>query len=140
MSDFPNQPAEPVFLSLDEVLDIHQQQIERYGGSSGLRDAAGLESAIGTPQATIGGEFLHTSIPAMAAAYPFHLCQNHAFIDGNKRVGGNAAITFLLMNGWEPTFGADELVDLVLSVASGVLGKPRLIEAFESRCRSVEGD
>jgi death-on-curing protein len=61
---------EPVFLSLDDILEIH-----------------GLESAIATPQATFGGEFLHVSIPAMAAAYLFHLCQNHAFIDGNKRVG-----------------------------------------------------
>jgi death on curing protein len=111
---------EPVFLSLDEVLEIHEQQIERYAGSAGLRDGAGLESAVATPQATFGGEFLHTSIPAMAAAYLFHLCQNHAFIDGNKRVGANAAITFLLMNNWEPAFAETELVDMVLSVASGV--------------------
>ena len=128
----------PVFLSLDEVLEIHEQQIVRYGGSSGLRDAAGLESAVATPQATFGGEFLHPSIPAMAAAYLFHLCQNHAFIDGNKRAGANAAITFLLMNNWEPTFTEEELVDLVLSVASGILGKPRLIEIFELRCRPLE--
>ncbi|MGA3026619.1 MAG: type II toxin-antitoxin system death-on-curing family toxin [Bryobacteraceae bacterium] len=104
----------------------------------GLRDAAGLESAVATPQATFGGEFLHTSIPAMAASYLFHLCQNHAFIDGNKRVGANAAITFLLMNDWEPKFSEEELVDLVLSVASGELGKPRLIEIFESRCSPLE--
>ena len=128
---------EPVFLSLDEVLEIHDQQIERYGGSHGLRDAAGLESAVATPQATFGGEFLHTSIPAMAAAYLFHLCQNHAFVDGNKRVGANAAITFLLMNQWEPIFGEEELVDLVLSVASGTLSKPLLIEIFESRSRPL---
>jgi death-on-curing protein len=114
---------DPVFLSLDEILEIHEQQIERYGGSAGLRDPAGLESAVATPQATFGGEFLHTSIPAMAAAYLFHLCQNHAFIDGNKRVGANAAITFLLMNGWDATFSEEELVDLVLSVASGRLIK-----------------
>lgn len=126
---------ELVFLSLDEVLEMHEQQIERYGGSPGLRDPAGLESAVATPQATFGGEFLHTSIPAMAAAYLFHLSQNHPFMDGNKRVGANAAITFLLMNNWEPTFGEDELVDLVLSVASSGLSKARLIEVFESRCR-----
>jgi death on curing protein len=128
---------EPVFLSLDEVLEIHSQQIERYGGSAGLRDAAGLESAVATPQATFGGEFLHTSIPAMAAAYLFHLCQNHAFIDGNKRVGANAAITFLLMNDWEPTFNEPELVELVMSVASAALSKPRLIEIFESSCKPL---
>jgi|ERR1035437_1958190 death-on-curing protein len=129
---------EPAFLSLDEVLEIHEQQIERYGGSSGLRDAAGLESAVATPQATFGGEFLHTSIPAMAAAYLFHLCQNHPFIDGNKRVGANAAITFLRMNNWEPTFDEEELVDVVLSVASGGLSKPRLMEIFEPRCGPLE--
>ena len=60
---------EPVFLSLDEILEIHEEQIERYGGSAGLRDPARLESAAATPQATFGGEFLHTSIPAIAAAY-----------------------------------------------------------------------
>ena len=129
---------EPVFLSLDEVLEIHEQQIERYGGASGLRDAAGLESAVATPQATFGGEFLHTSIPSMAAAYLFHLCQNHAFLDGNKRVGADAAFTFLLMNDWEPTFSPEELVDIVLAVASGALSKVGLIEIFESRCRPLE--
>ena len=119
---------EPLFLSLDEVLEIHEQQIERYGGSPGLRDAAALESAVAMPQATFGGEFLHTSIPAMAAAYLFHLCQNHPFVDGNQRVRANAAITFLLTNDWEPTFAEEELVTLVLSVASGGLSKPRLID------------
>lgn len=62
-----------------------------------------LEPAVGTPQATFGGEYLHTSIPAMGAAC-FHLCQNPPFVDGNKRVGANVAITFLLMNDCEPTF------------------------------------
>lgn len=99
---------ELVFLSLDEILEIHEQQIERYGGSFGLRDAAGLESAVATPQATFDSELLHTSIPAIAAAYLFHLCQNHPFVDGNKRVEANAAITFLLMNNWEPTFEEEE--------------------------------
>jgi death on curing protein len=128
---------EPVFLSLDEALEIHQQQIERYGGSLGLRDAAGLESAVATPQATFGGEFLHVSIPAMAAANLYHLCQDHPFVDGNKRVGANAAVTFLVMNNWEPTFDTEELVEVVLAVASGGLSKPRLIEIFESRCKPL---
>jgi death-on-curing protein len=129
--------TEPLFLSLDEVVEIHEQQIERYGGSTGLRDIAGLESAVATPQSTFGGEFLHTSIPAIAAAYLFHLCQNHAFVDGNKRVGANSAITFLLLNDWEPTFGEDELVGLVLSVACGSLGKSELTKIFAARCRPL---
>jgi death-on-curing family protein len=122
---------DPLFLSLDEVLEMHQQQIDRYGGSSGIRDSGGLQSAIATPQATFGGEYLHPSIPAMAAAYLFHICQNHAFIDGNKRVGANAAIAFLLMNDWEPDFQPDELSDLVLSVASGAVDKAALTALFE---------
>jgi death-on-curing protein len=129
---------EPLFLSLDEVLEIHERQVERYGGSPGLRDGAGLESAVAVPQSTFGGEFLHASIPAMAAAYLYHICQNHPFIDGNKRAGANAAITFLLMNAWEPAFSEQELVDVVLSVASGGLGKPHLTEIFESRCKPLE--
>ena len=130
--------VEPLFLSLDEVLEIHTQQIERYGGSPGLRDIAGLESAVATPQATFGGDFLHLSLPAMAAAYLYHICQNHPFIDGNKRTGANAAITFLLMNNWEPKFRQKELVEVVLSVASGRLTKPALVSIFESHCRARE--
>jgi death-on-curing protein len=129
---------EPLFLSLDEVLEIHERQVERYGGSPGLRDGAGLESAVAVPQSTFGGEFLHASIPAMAAAYLYHICQNHPFVDGNKRAGANAAITFLLMNDWEPEFDEQELADLVLSVASGELAKPELTGVFESRCRPVD--
>ena len=71
----------------------------------------------------------------MAAAYLFHLCRNHPFLDGNKRAGANAAITFLLLNGWGPRFEEDELVAMVLSVASGTVSKPELIRIFESRCR-----
>ena len=75
----------------------------------------------------------------MAAAYLFHLCQNHAFVDGNKRVGANAAITFLLINDWEVSFDQDELVDVVLSVASERLSKAQLTEIFESRSKPLDG-
>jgi death-on-curing protein len=126
---------EPLFLTLDEVLEIHTQQIELYGGPEGLRDPGGLESAVATPMATFGGEFLHPTIPAMAAAYLFHICQGHPFVDGTKRTGANAAITFLLISDWTPDFSEDELVDLVLAVASGTMPKPALMETFEARCR-----
>jgi death on curing protein len=126
---------DPLFLTLDEVLEIHTQQIELYGGSDGVPDAAGLESAVATPMATFGGEFLHSTIPAMAAAYLFHICQNHPFVDGNKRTGANAAITFLLINGWDLEVSAEELVDLVLAVASGHMSKSALTETFDVRCR-----
>jgi death-on-curing protein len=76
----------------------------------------------------------------MAAAYLFHLCQNHPFIDGNKRAGANAAITFLLINDWNPLFHEDDLADLVLAVASGQVGKQELTERFESSCRRPDTD
>jgi death-on-curing protein len=126
--------VQPLFLSLEEVLEIHQQQIEYYGGTAGVRDLSLLESAIAQPQATFSTEFLHASMPAMAAAYLFHICRNHPFVDGNKRVAANAAITFLLMNDWEPTFSEDELVDAVLAVASSSMTKESLVQFFETHC------
>jgi death on curing protein len=113
---------ETVFLSLDEVLEIHEQQTERYGGSRGLRDPAGLESAIVTPQATFGGKFLHASIPAMAAAY----LSTFARTTRSSTVTNESARMrhhILLMNNWDATFEEEELVDVVQSVASGRLHK-----------------
>jgi death-on-curing protein len=130
----------PIFLTLDEVLEIHRQQIELYGGSPGLRDNAALEAAIAMPQATFGGNYLHPTIPAMAAAYLFHLTQNHAFIDGNKRVGANAAITFLLMNDWTPSFDEDQLVEVVLAIAQGRLSKQEVVKLLEDRTRPGSPD
>lgn len=129
---------EVLFLTLEEVFEIHLQQIELYGGSPGIRDTGLLESAVAMPQASFGGEFLHPSIPAMAAAYLFHLCQNHPFLDGNKRCGANAAITFLLLNDWDLDFDSDELVAVVLDVASGKIGKSEVTRIFDMRCRPAQ--
>ena len=129
---------QPIFLTLDEVLEMHQQQIQIYGGSPGLRNGAALESAVAVPQSTFGGEWLHPTIPAMAAAYLFHLCQNHAFIDGNKRIGANAAVVFLILNGWEPTFTEEELADTVLAPAAGRLSKQESTEIVSAPCRPID--
>jgi death on curing protein len=109
----------PTFLTLDEVLAIHVDQIARYGGSPGVRDLGLLQSALAQPHATFGGRFLHADLIAMAAAYLFHIVQNHPFIDGNKRVGTVAAIVFLDLNGLELDAPEDQLEALVLSVAQG---------------------
>ena len=113
---------------------MHRQQIERYGGASGVRDLSLLESAVAQPQVSFSSEFLHASIPAMAAANLFHLCRNHPIVDGNTRVAANAAITFLLMNDWGPAFTEDALVDAVLAVASSSMTKKDLAQFFESHC------
>jgi death-on-curing protein len=127
-----NQAFEPTFLTLDEVIEIPEQQIEMYGGSHGLRDPGALECAVAVPQSTFGGEYLHPTIFMMAAAYLFHLVQNHAFIDGNKRIGANVAITFLYLNEWELCCTEDQLVDLVLSVTQGRLTKEEISTFFET--------
>ena len=108
----------PIFLNPGEVLAIHEDVIRRYGGSLGVRDLALLESAVGTPQASFGGQYLHDSIPAMAAAYCFHLVANHPFLDGNKRVGAAAANVFLEMNDWVLNAEQDGYADVVLSIAA----------------------
>jgi death-on-curing protein len=111
------------FLGLDEILEIHRDQIERYGGSLGVRDIALLKSAVAMPAAGFGGDYLHEDIFEMAAAYLFHITQNHPFVDGNKRTGAVAAIVFLAMNGIELNADEDELENLVRSVAMGKADK-----------------
>jgi len=114
---------DPVFLTLDEVLALHSDQIRRYGGSPGIRDRGLLSSALGTPSATFGGAFLHQSLFEMAGAYLFHIAQNHPFIDGNKRTALAGSLTFLLMNDAEIDSSDDDLTDLVLGVAGGRITK-----------------
>ena len=118
----------PAFLTLDEVLALHADQIERYGGAPGVRDLALLESALASPRATFGGKHLHATLPEMAGAYLFHLAQNHPFVDGNKRTALAAAIAFLGLNGLWLEAGPDELVDTVLGVARGEVTKAGVAE------------
>lgn len=113
----------PTFLSLDEVIEIHRDTSERYGGSAGVRDMGLLQSAVAMPQASLGGEYLHTDLFEMAAAYLFHLVQNHPFLDGNKRTGAMAAFTFLTLNGWTLTAPDMDFERIVLDVVRGELGK-----------------
>lgn len=117
----------PKFLSLPEVLAIHQDQLARYGGAAGIRDIGLLKSALGMPQATYGGVFLHTDIYEMAASYLFHLVKNHPFIDGNKRVGAVAALVFMALNGFESHAPQDEFADMVLAVARGDMHKAQVV-------------
>jgi death-on-curing protein len=112
-----------LFLNLAEVLEIHQDQVARYGGASGIRDIELLKSALGMPSATYGGQFLHTDIYEMAAAYLFHLVKNHPFVDGNKRVGAVAALVFLSLNGFDFDAPEDDFAEMVLAVALGKLDK-----------------
>ena len=111
------------FLTLDDVLSLHADQIARYGGSPLVRDVGLLESAVATPTATFGGELLHASREEQAAAYLFHLVKNHPFVDGNKRTGLVAMLAFLGLNGRRLEAPDDDLTDLVLGVAEGRVTK-----------------
>ena len=118
----------PRFLGFDEVLEIHRDQIERYGGSPGIRDSALLRSAIAMPSAGAAGGYLHTDLIEMAAAYVFHIVKNHPFVDGNKRVGVVAALVFLDLNGVEVQIPEPDLFDLIMAVAAGEASKSRVAE------------
>ena len=123
---------QPTFLTLDEIVAIHRDQIARYGGSEGVRDWGLLQSAVATPAASFGGRFLHPDLCEMEAAYLFHLVQNHPFIDGNKRVGTVAAYVFLALNNLTVTAGNDAYAELVLSVARGETPKSAVAEFFRA--------
>ena len=120
----------PLFLDIDRVLRTHLSLIKHYGGEEGLRDVGLLHSAIAMPQASFGGEFLHKDLFEMAAAYLYHIVQNHPFLDGNKRTGAAAAIIFLAMNGVELEADEEGLVNLTLGVAQGKIGKQQIVEFF----------
>jgi death-on-curing protein len=122
----------PIFLSLDEVLEIHEDQLSRYGGRPGILSLPLFESALAQPQASFGGEFLLDDLYEMAAAYLFHIVQNHPFHDGNKRVGAVAAITFLLLNGADVSLTNDELEALVLDTATGKVSREQIAAVLRS--------
>jgi death-on-curing protein len=113
----------PHFLTLDEVLEFHEDLIREFGGRPGIRDLGLAESAIAMPRSGAGGEFFHAFPFEMAAAYLYHLAQDHPFIDGNKRMAFAAALMFLELNGFPIMGGEDELEDAARKVASGKLDK-----------------
>lgn len=124
--------TEPSFLTLAEVVEIHADQLKRYGGQPGVRDVGLLESALAQPEASFGGEWLHLTLHDMAAAYAYHLCHNHPFVDGNKRTALACALVFLEMNGVGVLDPKGLLKDAMLSVASSKMNKAELAKLFLS--------
>jgi death on curing protein len=129
----------PTFLTLDQVLRLHARQIERFGGSDGIRDLDLIVSAIAQPQQGFGGEYFHKTLAEMAAAYLFHLAKNHGFVDGNKRIGSDAALTFLEMNGVDTdSIDIDEMEAITLAVADGTVDKQAATAFFTTRINLAE--
>jgi death-on-curing protein len=123
----------PDFLTLQDILFLHSDQIDRYGGEHGVRDLGLLESARAQPQATFGGELLHKDLFEMAAAYLYHIVQNHPFVDGNKRTGAVAALVFLDLNGIAIDAPRGTIYELTMSVAKGHAGKREVAEFLRQR-------
>lgn len=128
-------PHPPRFLTLDEVLSLHETAIDAHGGSHGVRDHGLLESALAMAPQSFGGEFAHEVPFAMAAAYLFHVCKNHPFVDGNKRTALAACVVFLRLNGWELGASEEAAVEAVLNISTDVWNKAKAAEWLESACR-----
>jgi len=124
------------FLNLAEVLMIMEDQIRRYGGKYGIRDLTLLSSAVAMPETTFDGQFLHPGVPEMAAAYAYHICENHPCIDGNNRTALATALVFLDLNGYDFVCPEDETYDFMMAVASGECSKRRLTEIFKKYSRT----
>lgn len=121
-----------LFLSVDDVLLLHADTIDVDGGSHGVRDHGLLDAAVAMPRQQFGGGYLHEDLAAMAAAYLFHIAQNHPFIDGNKRAAVMSALAFLSVNEVELTMALQELEAVTLKVAAGELAKEKLTNWIRS--------
>jgi death on curing protein len=127
----------PLFLTLAEVVEVHTDQITRYGGPDGLRNIGLLESALAQPEASFAGEWLHQDLFEMAAAYAHHLCQNHPFIDGNKRTALACALVFLELNGITVVDSKGSLKNVMLNIAAGKMSKKSLAKIFRNLCSKI---
>jgi len=124
------------FLTLSEVLLILDDQIKNYGGTYGIRDINLLSSAIYMPESNFEGQYLHETIPGMAAAYAFHICQNHPFIDGNKRVALASSLVFFDINEYELNCKEETLYNKIMDMAKSEMKKEELIKFYEKHSRN----
>jgi death-on-curing protein len=111
---------------------LHGSLIEQYGGIAGIRDVGLLDSAVVMPQTAYDGRYMHGDIFEMAAAYMYHIVQNHPFLDGNKRTSATAAIVFLAINDIQIHNDEEGLVELTLLAATGQANKSEIAEFFRS--------
>ncbi len=125
----------PKFLTIEEILWLHDDQIASFGGTTGVRDLGLLDSALSQPKASFGGELLHPTIAEQAAAYLYHLAMNHPFVDGNKRTALASMEAFILANGYRLELTNNEVYELVLNVVEGYTSKVELAKNLASVIR-----
>lgn len=117
-----------IVLSKDQIIMLHDHLIQETGGMLGLRDAGLLDAALHAPFQTYGGAEMYPSIQQKAARLGFGLVKNHAFLDGNKRIGAHAMLAFLMLNRIELTYTQEELSDIFLKLAAGESGFEELLK------------
>jgi death-on-curing protein len=125
------------YLSLHELLTLHERIAEQSGGGIGVRDIGLLESALAQPRQSFGGTDLYPSLVEKAAALGFSLIANHPFVDGNKRIGHAAMEIFLVLNGYEIDAGVDEQERVVLAVAAGETTRTQPTDWLRDHLRAV---
>ena len=125
------------FIPEEIVLTIHTDLLQRYGGETGVRDRNLLESALAQPKMTMGGKYVHKTIFEKAAAYGFHICMNHPFVDGNKRVAFVSMDIFLQKNGWEITADEEESYTMMISLASSKSSKAQLATCLKEHAAKL---
>ena len=123
------------YLTLGEVVDLHQRLLKQTGGAPGLRDLGLLESALAQPKATFDGVDLHPTLADKAAALGFALVANHAFVDGNKRVAHAAMEVFLLLNDHQLGGAIDDHERLMLDLAAGAIDRVQLTVWVQAHLR-----
>lgn len=127
---------EPKFLTLEQVIALHQLQIEEFGGVNGVKDLGLLLSALGQPEAGFENNYFHKDLFEMAAAYLFHLVKNHAFNDGNKRIAALTSSVFLQVNGFMVIADENEFENLVLNAAQSLVSKEQIADFFRKNTKS----
>lgn len=115
-------------LTIEQIEKLHDAVVSSTGGSLGIRDKGLIESAVNAPFQTFGGQDLYTSLEEKAVRLGYGLAMNHGFIDGNKRIGALALITFLEINEKNLKCTNQELVDVFLVVGAGEMSDTDLLD------------
>ena len=121
------------FLHTKEVIEIHDLILDEAGGARGIRDLGLLQSAVAMPKSQYQNQYLHPTLFDQAAAYLFHICMNHSFIDGNKRTAAISALVFLEDNHCSPSIDELEYEELIVDTAKGLTSK-QVLSAFFQNC------
>lgn len=116
-----------IWITADDVIQIHSRVIQRSGGMDGLRDRAGLEAAVSAPMQSFGGQDLYSTTVEKIARLGYGLASNHAFVDGNKRIGAMMTQLLLRWNGFQMTLSSGELADMFIAIADGSAGESDLL-------------